>query len=166
MAEKYRISREDQDRFALASQQKAAKAAAAGRFAKEIVPLEIPHKKGEPVIFSKDEFAKPQSTVEGLAKLKPSFRTGGSVTAGNSSGLNDGAAAMLLASDGAVKRDNLKPLARIVSSAVVGVEPRLMGIGPVEAANKALKRAGLKFSDIDIIELNEAFAVQALAVMR
>jgi len=167
VAEMHKISREDQDAFALWSQQKAVKAMAAGRFEKEIVPVEIPQKKGDALIFNKDEFAKANTTLEGLQKLKPSFRKeGGTVTAGNASGLNDGAAAILLASENAIKSYNLKPLARIVSSAVVGVEPRIMGLGPVEAANQALKKAGLTWNDIDIIELNEAFAAQALGCTR
>ncbi len=167
LAEMYNISREDQDKFAFNSQHKAAKAKIAGRFDKEIIPVEIPQKKGDPRLFAEDEFIKPTTTMEVLAKLRPSFRkTGGSVTAGNSSGLNDGAAAILLASEQGVKKYNLKPLARIVSSAVVGVEPRIMGIGPVEASNQALKKAGITFADIDIIELNEAFAAQSLACIR
>lgn len=161
-----KISREDQDKFAVWSQQKAAAAQKKGRFKKEIVPVEIPQKKGDPKIFDTDEFVKPDTTMEGLAKLKAAFRKDGSVTAGNSSGLNDGAAALLLASENAIKKYNLKPLARIVSSGVVGVEPRIMGIGPVGASNLALKRAGLTMKDIDIIELNEAFAAQSLACIR
>jgi acetyl-CoA acyltransferase len=166
VAEKYNINRSDQDKFALWSQRKAAKAKENGRFEREILALEIPQKKDEPILFSNDEFAKANTTLEGLSTLKPSFKKDGSVTAGNASGLNDGAAALLLASEEAIKEYNLKPLARIVSSAVVGVEPRIMGIGPVEASNKALKRAGLTFKDIDLIELNEAFAAQALACTR
>ncbi|MDF2436972.1 MAG: beta-ketoadipyl CoA thiolase [Bacteroidota bacterium] len=167
VAERDKVSREDQDKFALWSQQKAAAAQAKGRFAKEIVPVEIPQKKGDPKIFDKDEFMRPETTLEGLSKLKGAFKKeGGTVTAGNASGLNDGAAAILLASEDAVKKYNLKPRARIISSGVVGVEPRIMGIGPVEAANMALKRAGLTMKDIDIIELNEAFAAQALACTR
>lgn len=166
VAEKYKISKEDQDKFALWSQQKASKAQAEGRFAKEISSLAIPQKKGDPIQFANDEFIKPKTTLEGLSGLKPSFKKDGTVTAGNASGLNDGAAALLLASEERIKSSNSKPLARIVSSAVVGVEPRIMGIGPVEAANKALKRAGLTFKDIDILELNEAFAAQALACTR
>ena len=166
VAEKYNINRHDQDLFAYASQQKAAKALASGRFEKEISPLEIPQKKGNPIIFSKDEFAKANTNMESLAQLKTSFKKDGTVTAGNASGLNDGAAAILLASENGLKENNLKPLARIVSSAVVGVEPRIMGIGPVEASNKALKRAGLSMKDIDLIELNEAFAAQSLACTR
>jgi len=166
VAAKYKINRADQDQFALWSQQKAAKSIMNKRFDKEIVAVSIPQKKGDPIIFSKDEFAKPQTTIEGLSKLKASFRQDGTVTAGNSSGLNDGAVALLLAGEEGLKRNQLKPLARIVSSAVVGVEPRIMGIGPVEASNKALKRAGLTFKDIDLIELNEAFAAQSLACTR
>ena len=166
VAEKYSISKQDQDKFALWSQHKATKAQSEGRFAKEIVSLSIPQKKGDAIQFANDEFIKPKTTLEGLANLKPSFKKDGTVTAGNASGLNDGAAAILLAGEEGIKNNNLKPLARIVSSAVVGVEPRIMGIGPVEAANKALKRAGLTFKDIDLIELNEAFAAQALACTR
>jgi 3-oxoadipyl-CoA thiolase len=166
VAEKYSISKQDQDKFALWSQNKATKAQSEGRFAKEIVALSIPQKKGDAIQFANDEFIKPKTTLEGLANLKPSFKKDGTVTAGNASGLNDGASAILLAGEEGIKNNNLKPLARIVSSAVVGVEPRIMGIGPVEAANKALKRAGLTFKDIDLIELNEAFAAQALACTR
>jgi 3-oxoadipyl-CoA thiolase len=166
LAEMYKISREDQDKFAYNSQHKAAKARTAGRFNREIIPVEIPQRKGEPKIFAEDEFIKANTTMEALAGLKPAFRKGGSVTAGNASGLNDGAAALLLASENAIKKYALKPLARIVSSAVVGVEPRIMGIGPVEASNVALKKAGITFKDVDIIELNEAFAAQSLACIR
>lgn len=167
LVEKYNISREDQDKFALWSQQKATKAQENGRFAQEIVTVEIPQRKKDPIQFAKDEFVKPNSSAEVLAKLRPAFKKeGGSVTAGNSSGLNDGAAALLVVSEEYVKKNNLKPLTRIVSSAVVGVEPRIMGIGPVGATHKALKRAGLTIEDIDIIELNEAFAAQALACTR
>jgi len=166
VAEKYNISKGDQDKFALWSQQKATKAQSEGRFAKEISSLSIPQKKGDAIQFANDEFIKPKTTLEGLSALKPSFKKDGTVTAGNASGLNDGAAAILFASEQGIKSSNSKPLARIVSSAVVGVEPRIMGIGPVEAANKALRRAGLTFKDIDIIELNEAFAAQALACTR
>jgi acetyl-CoA acyltransferase len=161
-----KISREDQDKFAFHSQMKAKTAEAKGRFKKEIIPVEIPQKKGASIMFDKDEFLKPDTTLEGLLKLKPAFKKDGSVTAGNSSGLNDGAAALLLASESAIKKYSLKPLAKIISSGVIGVEPRIMGIGPVEACNKALKKAGLKMDDIDIIELNEAFAAQSLACIR
>ncbi len=166
LVEKYRISREDQDKFAYWSQMKASKAQANGRLAKEIVTVEIPQRKIESIQFSKDEFIKPNTNLGVLGKLRPAFKKDGSVTAGNSSGLNDGAAATIIVSADAVKKYNLKPLARIVSSAVVGVEPRIMGIGPVEAANKALKKAGLTMNDMDIIELNEAFAAQALSCTR
>ena len=166
LVDKYQISREDQDAFAYNSQMKATKAQQSGRLAKEIVAVEIPQRKGEPVVVAQDQFIKPNTSLEGLANLRPAFRKDGTVTAGNASGLNDGAAATIIASEEAVKKYNLKPLARIVSSAVVGVEPRIMGIGPVEATNKALEKAGLTLSDIDIIELNEAFAAQALACTR
>lgn len=164
---KFKVSREDQDRFAYWSQMKAAKAQENGRLSQEIMTVEIPQRKKESIKFSKDEFVKSRTTLEVLSKLRPAFKSeNGSVTAGNSSGLNDGAAAVIIASDVAVKKYHLTPLARIVSSAVVGVEPRLMGIGPVEASNKALKKAGLTMADMDIIELNEAFAAQALACIR
>ena len=167
LVEKYNISREDQDKFAYWSQMKASKAQENGRLGKEIVTVEIPQRKKDPIQFSKDEFVKPNSTLEVLGKLRAAFKKeGGSVTAGNSSGLNDGAAATIIASEDAVKKYNLKPLARIVSSAVVGVEPRIMGIGPVQASNKALEKAGLTMDDMDVIELNEAFAAQALACTR
>ncbi len=166
VAEMQKVSRDDQDAFALWSQQKAAKATAAGRFAKEIISVEIPQKKGDALIFNTDEFAKPNTTLEGLQKLKPAFKKDGTVTAGNAAGLNDGAAAILLAGESAIKAYNLQPLARIVSSAVVGIEPRIMGLGPVEAAKQALKKANLTWNDIDIIELNEAFASQALGCTR
>ena len=167
LVEKYNISREDQDAFAYGSQMKATAAQKSGRLAKEIVAVEIPQRKKDPIIFSEDEFIKPGTTKEILAKLRPAFKKeGGSVTAGNASGLNDGAAATIIASEDAVKKYNLKPMARIVSSAVVGVEPRIMGIGPVQASNKALEKAALKMEDMDIIELNEAFASQALACVR
>jgi acetyl-CoA acetyltransferase family protein len=167
LVEKYNISREDQDKFALWSQQKATKAQENGRLAEEIMTVEIPQRKKDPIKFAKDEFVKPTSSMEILGKLRPAFKKeGGTVTAGNSSGLNDGAAAVLVVSEDYVKKHNLKPLSRIVSSAVFGVEPRIMGIGPVGASKKALKRAGLTLEDMDVIELNEAFAAQALACTR
>lgn len=167
LAEKYSISREDQDLFALRSQMKAAAAHEKGFFAEEIAPVEIPQKRGEPIFFSRDEFLKPNTTLEGLSRLKTAFKKeGGSVTAGNASGLNDGAGAILLASDHAVYTHELKPKARILSAAVFGVEPRIMGIGPVGASEKALKRAGLTLDEMDVIELNEAFAAQVLACTR
>jgi 3-oxoadipyl-CoA thiolase len=162
----HKISREDQDAFAYRSQMKATRATENGRLSKEIVPVRIPQRKKDDIVFEKDEFVKPSTSLEILAKLRPAFRKDGSVTAGNSSGLNDGAAATLIASEQGLKDHKLQPLARIVSSAVVGVEPRIMGIGPVDATNLALKRAGLKLADMDVIELNEAFAAQSLAVMR
>jgi acetyl-CoA acetyltransferase family protein len=134
--------------------------------AQEIAPVAIPRRKGEPVIVDQDEFLKPGTTLDVLARLKPAFRPGGSVTAGNSSGLNDGAAALLVASDAGLKRHGLKPLSRIVNSGVAGVEPRIMGIGPVQATALALKRAGLTMEQMDLLELNEAFAAQALACTR
>lgn len=162
----YHISREDQDQFSYWSQQKAAKAQASGRLAKEIVALSIPRRKADPIVFDRDEFPRNDTSLAGLGKLRPAFRANGSVTAGNASGLNDGAAALLLGSEQAINLHNLQPLARIVASAVVGVEPRIMGIGPVGASLKALKRAGLKLDQMDVIELNEAFAAQSLACTR
>lgn len=168
VAEKYGIIREDQDVFALRSQQKAAAARAAGRFAAEIEAIDIVQRKGPPRIVDTDEFIRADSTLEILARLRPAFRTDGkgSVTAGNSSGLNDGAAALLIASERGVAELGGKAMARIVSSAVAGVEPRLMGMGPVPASRRALEMAGLSLADIDVIELNEAFAAQSLGVLR
>ncbi len=166
VAEQFHISRADQDAFAASSQQKAARASSMGRFESEIVAVSIPQKKSDPIIFNKDEFIRPTTSVEILGRLQPAFRENGTVTAGNSSGINDGAAALLIASAKAAKEFNLKPLARIVSSAVAGVEPRIMGMGPVSASNAALKKAGLNFSDLSVIELNEAFAAQGLACIR
>jgi acetyl-CoA acyltransferase len=160
------ISREDQDKFAHASQQKAAAARQRGRFQREIAPVSIAQRKGDALLFAEDEFLKPDTSLEGLAKLRPAFRKTGSVTAGNASGLNDGAAALLLASEDGIKQHGLTPKARIVSMGVAGVEPRIMGIGPVPASQQALKKAGLTLHDIDIIELNEAFAAQSLACIR
>lgn len=166
LAEQYQISREDQDAFAYLSQMKAARAQQNGILEEEIIPVKITDRKGNITLFDKDEFIKANSSPEVLAKLKPAFKKGGTVTAGNSSGLNDGAAAMLLASDRAVERYGLKPKARILASAVVGVEPRIMGIGPVPATEKVLKKASLSLDQMDVIELNEAFAAQSLAVIR
>jgi acetyl-CoA C-acetyltransferase len=165
VAEKWKISREDQDIFAHESQEKYAAAHASGKFKEELVPVEVPQPKGEPVIFDKDEHPR-LSSIEKLSSLKPAFKKDGSVTAGNSSGINDGAAASLIVNEDYVKAHNLKPLARIVSMAVAGVSPDCMGIGPVPAAKKALKRAGLTMNDIGLIELNEAFAAQVLACIR
>ncbi|MCW5923970.1 MAG: 3-oxoadipyl-CoA thiolase [Saprospiraceae bacterium] len=166
LVEMYGISREDQDRFALWSQQKAAHAREKGILAEEITPVPVLQGKGEPTLMEHDEFIKPGTTLDILAKLRPAFKKEGSVTAGNASGLNDGAAALLIASEKGLETHQLKPLARIVSSAVVGVEPRIMGIGPVGASRRALQKAGLVLSQIDVIELNEAFAAQVLACTR
>jgi 3-oxoadipyl-CoA thiolase len=168
VAEQYKVSRADQDAFAMRSQQKAAKARAAGRFKSEIMPVDIPQKKGDPKRFEQDEFLRPDTNLETLARLKPAFRTdgNGSVTAGNSSGLNDGAAALLIASDKGVAELGATPLAKIITSAVAGVEPRIMGMGPVPSSRKALEQAGLTLDQMDVIELNEAFAAQSLACMR
>ncbi|MFU8813357.1 MAG: 3-oxoadipyl-CoA thiolase [Balneolaceae bacterium] len=166
LVEKHAINRDDQDAFAAWSQQKAAKARSNGRLAEEIVPVEIPRRKQDPILFSEDEFIRPGTTPEVLAKLSPAFRKNGTVTAGNASGLNDGAAAMLIGSEAAATKWNLTPKARIVSSGVAGVEPRIMGIGPVFASEIALKKAGLSLDQMDVIELNEAFAGQVLACTR
>nr|WP_291163155.1 3-oxoadipyl-CoA thiolase [Gemmatimonas sp. UBA7669] len=168
VAAQYGVSRADQDAFAVRSQQKAAAARSSGRFAREIVPVSVPQRKGDPLVVAQDEFLRPDTTVDTLAKLKPAFRTDGqgSVTAGNSSGLNDGAAALLLASDAALSRFGLKPLARVVASAAAGVEPRIMGMGPVPSTRLVLERAGLTLEQMDVIELNEAFAAQSLACLR
>ena len=165
-AEHPELTREKQDAFALRSHQRAVAAIDAGRFAEEIIPVAVPQRKGEPVIVSTDERPRRDTTLESLARLKPAFRTeGGTVTAGNSSGLNDGAAAVLVMSEERAKALQLTPLARIVASAAAGVEPRVMGYGPIPATRKILQRAGLKVQEIDVVELNEAFAVQALAVI-
>ena len=166
LAEKFNISREDQDKFAMWSQQKASASQKRGRLAKEIVPIEIPRRKQDPLVFDQDEFIRHDTNMEALAKLRTVFKADGTVTAGNASGLNDGAAAVIVASEDAVKKYDLKPLARIVSSAVVGVEPRIMGIGPVYATKKALAKANLSLDDIGTIELNEAFSAQSLACTR
>ncbi|MBF8222971.1 3-oxoadipyl-CoA thiolase [Halomonas sp. 328] len=165
VAEQFKIAREDQDAFALRSQQKAAAAQKAGRFALEITPIEIPRRKQEPLIFDKDEHPR-ETTLEKLAGLPTPFRDGGSVTAGNASGVNDGAAAMLVASAAAVEKHGLTPMAKILGMATAGVEPRIMGYGPVPAVKKLLERTGVSMDEIDVIELNEAFAAQALACMR
>jgi 3-oxo-5,6-didehydrosuberyl-CoA/3-oxoadipyl-CoA thiolase len=166
VAEMYGIGREAQDVFACRTQERAAAARESGRFTAEIVPVPVPGKKrGETVTFERDEFIRPDTTIEGLAKLRPAFRPGGSVTAGNSSGINDGAAALLVASDAGVKAHGLTPMARVVAVAAAGVEPRIMGIGPVPASRRALAQAGIALDDIGVIELNEAFAAQALAVL-
>jgi acetyl-CoA acyltransferase len=166
VAEEYRISRADQDAFALRSQQRAAAAHATGKLAEEIVPVPIPQKKGEPVNFSVDEHPRPETTLETLAKLKGVVKPEGTVTAGNASGINDGACALLIASESAAKRHGLTPRARVVTAAVAGVAPRVMGIGPVPASRKALAHANLTLDQMNVIELNEAFASQSLAVLR
>ena len=166
LVSKYSISREDQDIFAYNSQMKASLSQSNGIFEQEIVKVVIPQRKKENIIFDKDEFIKPNTSVEILSKLRAAFKKDGSVTAGNSSGLNDGAAAMLLSSEEGLKKFNLKPKAKIISSAVVGVEPKIMGIGPVYASIKALNKAKLNLDDMDVIEINEAFSAQALACIR
>ncbi len=166
LVEIYGIDRDSQDGFALWSQQKTAAAIKAGFFKDEILPVEIPRRKMDSLVFDQDEFPRANTTLDSLGALRPAFKKGGSVTAGNSSGLNDGAAALLIASENAIKSEGLKPMARIVASAVAGVEPRIMGIGPVAASQKALDRAGLTLADMDVLELNEAFSAQVLACSR
>jgi acetyl-CoA acyltransferase len=167
VAEQYKVSREDQDRFACGTQARAAAARARGRFTTEIVPVDVPgEKRGEVRRFEQDEFIRPDTTIDKLAKLKPAFRASGSVTAGNASGINDGAAAVLVASERAMKDFGLEPLARLVVTTAAGVEPRTMGIGPVPSTKSALARAKLSIDQLDVIELNEAFAAQVLASLR
>jgi acetyl-CoA acyltransferase len=166
VAGQFNISRADQDRFALRSQQRAAAAAARGFYARELVPVEIPQRKGQPLVVSRDEHPRPETTLEQLAALPTPFRANGTVTAGNASGVNDGACALLIATQSAAQRWSLTPRARIVAAATAGVEPRIMGMGPVPATRKVLELARLKLSQLEVIELNEAFAAQALAVLR
>ena len=166
VAADFHVSREDQDRFALRSQQRTGAAYARGFFASELIPVEIPQRKGAPVVVAKDEHPRPETTYEQLAKLPTPFRANGTITAGNASGVNDGACALVVASQSAVRRFGLTPRARIVGSATAGVEPRVMGIGPVAATGKLLERTKLTIDKMDVIELNEAFASQALAVLR
>jgi len=166
IAEEWRISRTDQDAFALRSQKRTAEAAKAGRFSDEITPVSVSSKKGDPVVVCKDEQPRPDTTLEALAKLKPIVKSNGTVTAGNASGVNDGASALLLASESAAAKYGLRPLARDVASSSAGVLPRIMGIGPVPATKKVLGKTGLKLSAMDLIELNEAFAAQSVAVLR
>jgi acetyl-CoA C-acetyltransferase len=166
LAQEYGLTRQMQDEFAVCSQQKAEKAIKDGRFNEEIVPVSIPQKKGDAIIFAVDEFPRPGTTAEGLAKLRPAFKEGGTVTAGNASGINDGAAAVLVASGKAVSQYGLRPMARVVSYAYAGVDPAIMGIGPAYAIRQALARAGWELGDVDLIEANEAFAAQSLAVVR
>ena len=166
VARKYQIPREQQDRFALASQLRTKNAQQTGRFDDELVPVEVPQRKGPPLIVKQDEHPRPETTLESLAKLPPAFAKDGTVTAGNSSGINDGAAAVLLMEEETAKRLGLKALARIGPSATAGVDPACMGLGPVPATRKVLQRAGVRLHDVDIIEINEAFAVQVLACIR
>ena len=166
VAERYNVTRESQDKFALGSQQKCAKAKAAGVFAEEIAPVEIPGKKGAVTVVSEDEHPRGDTTLEGLAKLPAPFRKGGSVTAGNASGINDGSAAMFVASEEAAKKSGLTPVARVVAAAAAGVDPNYMGIGPIPAIQKLLEHTKLTMGDVDFLELNEAFAAQALACTR
>ena len=166
VAEQYQVSREDQDAFALSSQQKTKRALERGVFKDEVAPVPIPQRKGDPIIFDTDEHPRPQTTAEALAQLKPVFRKGGSVTAGNSSGMNDGASAAVVASRERADELGIKPLVAILGYATVGVEPSIMGIGPIEATRQALKKSGLALGDIDLVELNEAFASQSLACIR
>jgi 3-oxoadipyl-CoA thiolase len=166
VAEEFHIARQDQDLFALRSQQRAADALRACRMKQEIVPVPIPQKKGDPVLFSEDEHPRPDTTLEALSKLKPIVKPDGTITAGNASGINDGACALLLASEAAAKRHGLTPKARVVAAAPAGVAPRIMGLGPAPATRKVLAKAGLSLAQMEVIELNEAFASQALAVLR
>jgi 3-oxoadipyl-CoA thiolase len=166
VAEEFQVTRADQDAFAVRSQQRAGKAIASGFFAQEIVPVETPGGKAGPIVVDKDEHPRPDTTLESLAKLKTPFRNPGTVTAGNASGVNDGAAALILASEAAVKKHGLKPRARVLGMASAGVPPRIMGIGPVPSTRKLMERLSLKIGNFDLIELNEAFASQSLAVMR
>ena len=166
VADEFGVSRGDQDAFALRSQQRAEAAMASGALAEEIVPVSVPQRRGDAVVVDTDEHPRPGSTLEALAKLRPIVRDGGSVTAGNASGINDGACALLLASESAAGRQGLKPLARVIAWAVAGVEPRIMGIGPAPASKKVLAQVGLDIGQMDVIELNEAFAAQGLATLR
>jgi acetyl-CoA C-acetyltransferase len=166
VAERLGISREDQDAFAVASQRNAAAAIAEGRYREQLVPIAVPQRKGEPILVSADEQPRPDSTLEGLARLRPAFREGGTVTAGNSSGINDGASAALVVEAGRARALGLRPMARVVATAVAGVDPAVMGLGPIPATRKALERAGLAVGDLDLVELNEAFASQSIACVR
>ncbi|NND02844.1 MAG: acetyl-CoA C-acyltransferase, partial [Acidimicrobiia bacterium] len=166
VADEYNVSREDQDAFALRSQMRWAAAADKGVFDAEIVPVEVPRRKADPDIVDIDEHPRPSTTLEALRRLRPAFREGGSVTAGNSSGINDAAAAVIVASEAAVEANGFEPIARVVTSTVAGVPPRIMGIGPIPATEKLLARTGLSINHMDVIELNEAFASQSLACLR
>jgi len=166
VAEQMGVNREDQDAFALASQRKAAAAIADGRYRDQLVPVAIPQRKGGPIVVDADEHPRPDTTAEALARLKPAFRDGGTGTAGNSSGINDGASAVLVVEAGRARELGLRPMARVVATAVAGVDPAVMGLGPIPATRKALERAGIGVSDLDLIELNEAFASQSIACIR
>jgi acetyl-CoA acetyltransferase family protein len=166
VAEQCGVSREDQDAFALRSHQRAVAAIEDGRFSNQIVPVMVPQSKGDPIEISRDEHPRADSTIEALARIKPAFRQGGTVTAGNSSGINDGASATVLVERRYAEAHHMKPLARVIATAVAGVDPSVMGLGPIPATRKVLERAGLDIDDLDLIELNEAFASQSIAVMR
>jgi 3-oxoadipyl-CoA thiolase len=166
VAEEFHITRKDQDAFALRSQQRATEAIRSGRLKQEMIPVPIPQKKGNTLLFFEDEHPRPDTTIEALSKLKPVVKPDGTITAGNASGINDGACALLLASESAAKRHGLTPKARVVAAAAAGVAPRIMGMGPVPATRKVLAKSGLVLAQMDVIELNEAFASQALAVLR
>ena len=166
VAERLSVSREDQDAFALASQRHAAAAIAEGRYRDQLVPVEVHQRKGDPIVVSEDEHPRPDSTAEALARLRPAFRDGGTVTAGNSSGINDGASAVLVVEAERARALGLRPMARVVATAVAGVDPAVMGLGPIPATRKALERAGLAVADLDLVELNEAFASQSIACIR
>jgi acetyl-CoA C-acetyltransferase len=166
VAERLSVSREDQDAFALASQRNAAAAIAEGRYRDQLVPISVPQRKGEPIVVSEDEHPRPDSTIAALARLRPAFHDGGTVTAGNSSGINDGATAALVVEAERARALGLRPMARVVATAVAGVDPAVMGLGPIPASRKALERAGLAVGDLDLVELNEAFASQSIACIR
>jgi acetyl-CoA acetyltransferase family protein len=166
VAERLGVSREDQDAFALTSQRRAVTAIAEGRYDDQLVPISIPQRKGEPIIVAADEHPRPDTTAEALSRLRPAFREGGTVTAGNSSGINDGASATLVVEAGLARSLGLRPMARVVATAVAGVDPAVMGLGPIPATRKALDRAGLSVADMDLVELNEAFASQSVACIR
>ena len=166
VAEQCNVSREEQDAFALRSHQRAIAATEEGRFQNQIVPVMVPQRKGDPISFERDEHPRADTSMEALGRLRPAFREGGTVTAGNSSGINDGASATVIVEAGFAREHNMKPMARVIATAVAGVDPSVMGLGPIPATRKALERAGLDVSDLDLIELNEAFASQSVAVIR
>jgi acetyl-CoA acetyltransferase family protein len=166
VAERLGVSRGEQDEFALRSQRNAARAVEAGRYDEQLVAISVPQRKGDPIVVRSDEHPRPETTIEALTRLKPAFREGGTVTAGNSSGINDGASAVLVVEAARARALGLQPLARVVATAVAGVDPALMGLGPIPATRKVLERAGLNVTDLDLIELNEAFASQSVACIR